>query len=485
MQYIWHKFRITGLDKDTGKKSTITIITRATSPAKEKLMREGIMPPYQTKEIHFDEPTDAQRNYALDLGIKIIAGMNRQDVSALISRSEENDAPASESLKQFAYIKDIYFSPFVGENALRYLLSNELDAEGLRQFKKNFPEPADVDNGDDDTEIPQVTDADLYVDAGIYDESYSIDGQDGKIRLNFFAAIIKRGGKTADVIIPLSKIKDVHVGVSDSIFDLNYIRFVLDGDDTTYYKPSSFPPKGFQYAVRFSNQKYVQIAERIKQRVAELSPDKDKMTVTGFYTPNQKPSSNRYFSMGCTGAVVLLVLCLVINSCFDSTNDSDVQAPAPVPTSTQNQNQNQNIEESAQNNLPSKISVLPSIGATREEFNQKYTENARNSDSIIRYGKDTYIVEFNGDRTISITLQPLAENNHMAGVNLNDFLPTDTKIIADKTRADSMVKYGELECYSDLLKSVVPASKGNFGVYFNYDVKTGAFLGGTIRLLIK
>lgn len=156
-----------------------------------------------------------------------------------------------------------------------------------------------------------------------------------------------------------------------------------------------------------------------------------------------------------------------------STPPQDI-TPPPQPVTTQQQN-----------NLPSKISALPSIGATREEFNQKYTENARNSDSIIRYGKDTYIVEFNGDRTISITLQPLAENNHMAGVNLNDFLPTDTKIIADKTRADSMVKYGELECYSDLLKSIVPESKGNFGVYFNYDVKTGAFLGGTIRLLIK
>lgn len=138
-----------------------------------------------------------------------------------------------------------------------------------------------------------------------------------------------------------------------------------------------------------------------------------------------------------------------------------------------------------QNNLPSKISTLPSIGATREEFEKNYQENARNSDSIIRYSNDTFIVAFDGVRAVSVTIQPLAENNHLVAVDLNNFLPTDTKFITDKTKADSMVKYGELDCHSDLLKSVLPKSNGNFGVYFNYDVKTGAFLGGTIRLLIE
>ena len=328
MQYTWHKFKVTGLDTDTGRKSTVTIITRQDKPSEKDLIKQEILPPYKFVEMDFDEPTDAQKNYALNLGIKLIDGMNRQDVSSLISRNEDNDVPASDELKNFAYIKDVYFSPFVGENALWDLLSNLLEGDDLRQFKKQFPEPAD-DDFDTGIEMPNVTNEDLYIDAGIYDESYSIDGQDGKIRLNFFAVIIKRGGKTPDVILLLSKIKDVHIGVSDSIFDLNYIRFVLEGDDTTYYQPSSFPAKGFEYAVRFSNKKYIPIAERIKQRVAELSSN--KMTGTGFYTPNQKPSSNHYFSIGCTGAVILLVLCFLINSCFGVNDVSETNAPPPTP----------------------------------------------------------------------------------------------------------------------------------------------------------
>ncbi len=448
MQYTWHKFKITGLDKDTGRKSTVTIITRQDKPSEKDLIKQEILPPYKIVEKNFDEPTDAQKNYALNLGIKIIDGMNRQDVSALLSRYEDDDAPASDELKDFAYIKDVYFSPFVGENALRDLLSNELEGDDLRQFKKKFPEPLDDDFDDfDDIEISNVTDDNLYIDAGIYDESYSIDGQDGKIRLNFFAVIIKRGGKTPDVIIPLSKINDVHIGISDSIFDLNYIRFVLNGDDTTYYKPSSFPPKGFDYAVRFSNKKYVPIAERIKHRVAELSTN--KMTVTGAYTPNQKPYSHHYFSMGCIGAVGLLILCLIFSSCFGGNEDVETKiSPAPK------------IEESAKQNLPTKISPLPSIGATREEFAKTFTENARNDNDYIRYNNDGILVTFGSDGRASIvSLQPLAENNYLNGINPRDFLPSDTVQIDEKK---TKIMY-EAKGTSELLRQVCPASQGNFG----------------------
>ena len=46
MQYTWHKFKVTGLDADTGRKSTVTIITRQDKPSEKDLIKQEILPPY-------------------------------------------------------------------------------------------------------------------------------------------------------------------------------------------------------------------------------------------------------------------------------------------------------------------------------------------------------------------------------------------------------------------------------------------------------
>jgi len=135
--------------------------------------------------------------------------------------------------------------------------------------------------------------------------------------------------------------------------------------------------------------------------------------------------------------------------------------------------------------LPSKISLIPSIGATRQEFYNVFRETARNTNDNIRFNNDTFLVTFDesNQRAYNIIIQPLPENNHLAGVNLNDFLPTDTEIITDKTHADNMVIYGEIECHSVSLASVFPRCNGNFFYAFNYDKQTKAFLGGSIMII--
>ena len=146
------------------------------------------------------------------------------------------------------------------------------------------------------------------------------------------------------------------------------------------------------------------------------------------------------------------------------------------------------IEESKVRDLdtaPTKISLMPSIGTTRKEFYSAFRETARNTNDNIRFNNDTFLVTFDetNQRAYDIIIQPLRENNYLAGVNLNDFLPADTEIIADKTRADNMVIYGEVECHSVLLASVFPRCNGNFFYAFNYDRQSGKFLGGSIRII--
>ena len=117
-------------------------------------------------------------------------------------------------------------------------------------------------------------------------------------------------------------------------------------------------------------------------------------------------------------------------------------------------------EYKAKQNLPTKISPLPSIGATREEFLKTFSENARNGNDYIRYNNDGILVTFGSDgRAIIVSLQPLAENNYLKGINPRDFLPSDTVQIDEKK---TKLTY-EAKGTSELLRQVYPASQGKFG----------------------
>lgn len=126
MNFIWHVYNVRGVDQTSGKKSKLKIIARDEVAAEREVANRGLMPPYTFTEIDFEEPTDRQISYAEDLGIKIMAGMNRKDISALIDKHNDNDTTPTDGLMTFAYEHDIYFSPYIGERALCNLLFNEL-----------------------------------------------------------------------------------------------------------------------------------------------------------------------------------------------------------------------------------------------------------------------------------------------------------------------------------------------------------------------
>lgn len=134
MFFVWHVYNVRGVDQVSGKKSKLKIIARDEAAAEKEAANRGLMPPYTFTEIDFDEPTDRQISYAEDLGLKIMAGMNRKDISALIDKHNDNDTTPTDGLMSFAYEHNIYFSPYIGERALCILLFNELPVADKTAF---------------------------------------------------------------------------------------------------------------------------------------------------------------------------------------------------------------------------------------------------------------------------------------------------------------------------------------------------------------
>ena len=134
MFFVWHVYNVRGVDQASGKKSKLKIIARDEAAAEKEASNRGVIPPYTFAEIDFDEPTDRQISYAEDLGIKILPGMNRKDISALVDKHNDNDTTPTDGLMTFAYEHDIYFSPYIGEHALCISLFNELPVADKTAF---------------------------------------------------------------------------------------------------------------------------------------------------------------------------------------------------------------------------------------------------------------------------------------------------------------------------------------------------------------
>lgn len=132
--YEWHKYKIQGVNSKTNRKKTVRILAKDEIEAEDKLIEMGIIEPYEWEEEDFDEPTERQISYAMDLGIIISPKMTRHDVSCLIDIKVDNDIYADSSLKDYAYDKNIYFSDCIGEKRLFNLIFSTLNPKDKTEF---------------------------------------------------------------------------------------------------------------------------------------------------------------------------------------------------------------------------------------------------------------------------------------------------------------------------------------------------------------
>jgi hypothetical protein len=92
----------------------------------DNMRKEGYTEPFEAIEI-FDDPTEAQLNYAANLGIKVPADATKQDVSAMLDFRGNNDTVPNPRLLSFAYEQGLYVSKYIGEETLYDFLFEALD----------------------------------------------------------------------------------------------------------------------------------------------------------------------------------------------------------------------------------------------------------------------------------------------------------------------------------------------------------------------
>lgn len=164
--------------------------------------------------------------------------------------------------------------------------------------------------------------------------------------------------------------------------------------------------------------------------------------------------------------VFLLSGCSNEKNLPDTTKSSVVEQSAPSP---------QQIESI--DTLPAKISVMPSIGATRSECEKYYRPNAENG----RYNNDEYLISFldeKNNRAYVFILQPEKGKNY----NLDDFMPSDAQIlnVEEKEWLNLILKVTEGK--SVLLEQVCPESKGYFRSQTSWDKETHIFAGADFTI---
>ena len=180
---------------------------------------------------------------------------------------------------------------------------------------------------------------------------------------------------------------------------------------------------------------------------------------------------------------------LLISGCGGG-NTAEKPAPAPVQQAAP-------IEEKSSSqwaNLPKKISILPSIGATRAEFERYHTKTNENSIANIRYDNDVWIVQFFDEagnqsaskdtRAFSVIVQ-VVKGKDFPKIQLPDLLPSDAQNLQyDNIGSDNMVTVQNVKGTSQELYKIYPESDGQFGGNFNWDKETGNFIGGTIMVIL-
>lgn len=112
-----YSYRVVGINRTTGRRRTHTYLARAESVARtfaeaDALNVESVelLPP--------EQPTQAQLDYARDLGIDIPLEISKEDLSELIGIRTNRDKPPREELKKFAEQYGVFYPDMIGKKSL-------------------------------------------------------------------------------------------------------------------------------------------------------------------------------------------------------------------------------------------------------------------------------------------------------------------------------------------------------------------------------
>lgn len=134
MQTRLKKFEVKALYGPTNRmRNNILELAIDERACRQILMDKGYIEPFEIQE-YFEEPSLAQLNYAIKLGIKVPADADMEDVSALLTCKEKDDIPSKHELKEFAVENGLFFSKYIGERSLMNYIFEVVDTKSKVEF---------------------------------------------------------------------------------------------------------------------------------------------------------------------------------------------------------------------------------------------------------------------------------------------------------------------------------------------------------------
>ena len=118
-------YQVTGINPKTNRKNKRKFEVLDEEKAIQMMIESGFGPPFDVSILPSREPTEAQIDYALDLGIAVPEDACFLDVSALISRvTDDDEEVASEALAAKAHEYGLKFSRYHGRATILRLASD-------------------------------------------------------------------------------------------------------------------------------------------------------------------------------------------------------------------------------------------------------------------------------------------------------------------------------------------------------------------------
>lgn len=128
------RFKIRGLNSKSGRYRTLHLTGATRDDAVLDALILGLIEPLEIEEIAPDPATEAQLNYAKDLGLSIPHNPTKIDMISILKKKLEFDSDAGKDLKDYANYCKLFFSEYIGKKELYNLIFWSLQGDDKIAF---------------------------------------------------------------------------------------------------------------------------------------------------------------------------------------------------------------------------------------------------------------------------------------------------------------------------------------------------------------
>jgi len=112
-----YSYRVVGINRTTGRRRTHTYLARAESVARSFADADALNVE-SVELLPAEQPTQAQLDYARDLGIDVPLEISKEDLSELIGIRTNRDKPPRAALLEFAEQYGVFYPDMIGKKSL-------------------------------------------------------------------------------------------------------------------------------------------------------------------------------------------------------------------------------------------------------------------------------------------------------------------------------------------------------------------------------